>query len=317
MNALYSTCTVSHLFRAKPLSDSIRAQHPELPFYICIVDPVAELQRAALAELFAPHTLLYTTDLPAEYYNEIDPTYRPFEFTCAFRPVFAWFLMADKGHERVIYLDSDTCLYGRLDKSFADLDRHNIILTPHNDKLLDYEWVYYDQGVLRSGIFNSGFVAMKDTGETRKFLQWWMKRLQKLCQIDPQKGLFVDQIWLNLVPLYFEGVLQEKDPGYNVAYFNIFHRSVSFREGRYWVNETHPLIFFHYTGLQHHDPASFSLHFLGQTLEQWPELKPLFEPYRLQTIAAQEAVHRIMGTGAEEPKPTLLQKMGGLFRKKA
>lgn len=69
------------------------------------------------------------------------------------------------------------------------------------------------------------------------------------CVDDKASGIFVDQKWCDLVPAYFDGVRIVRDPGYNVASWNLSHRRIEITvEGDILVNG-HPLRFFHYTKL--------------------------------------------------------------------
>ncbi len=44
--------------------------------------------------------------------------------------------------------------------------------------------------------------------------------------IDLKKGLFVDQIWINFVPLFFKKVRIFLHHEYNVAYWNLHERMI-------------------------------------------------------------------------------------------
>ena len=59
----------------------------------------------------------------------------------------------------------------------------------------------------------------------------------------------MDQKWCNLVPCFFDGVVILRDPGYNVASWNLSHRKMRFdAEGLALING-HPLRFYHFTKL--------------------------------------------------------------------
>ena len=56
------------------------------------------------------------------------------------------------------------------------------------------------------GIYNLGFIGVSHTMESMKFLQWWKTRTYELGFIDTYKGIFVDQLPVNHVPVFFESV---------------------------------------------------------------------------------------------------------------
>jgi hypothetical protein len=113
-------------------------------------------------------------------------------------------------------------------------------------------------------------------------IDWWCERLKKDCIIDLCNGLFVDQHWINFVPLFFkEHVLVDKYFGYNVAYWNLHERSVTLENGNYFINGV-PLVFFHYSGYGLNKPAEVSKYQNRSTFENRPDIVPLFEYYAQQ-----------------------------------
>ena len=61
--------------------------------------------------------------------------------------------------------------------------------------------------------------------------------------------MFTDQKWCDLVPAYFDNVKIVRDPGYNVASWNISQRKIEFDDlGNILVNGS-KLKFFHFTKL--------------------------------------------------------------------
>ena len=68
------------------------------------------------------------------------------------------------------------------------------------------------------------------------------------CHNQIDCGLFTDQRWVDLAPAFFEGLKILRDPGYNVATWNLTHRTVAGSlESGLTVNGR-PLCFFHFSG---------------------------------------------------------------------
>ena len=98
------------------------------------------------------------------------------------------------------------------------------------------------------GAFNFGFFAVKNSKNGLDFARWWRDRLVDFCYDDIPNGLFTDQKWGDLVPGMFDGVLVLRDPGYNVATWNINNRKITIDENdKYWVNGS-KLKFYHFSG---------------------------------------------------------------------
>ena len=60
--------------------------------------------------------------------------------------------------------------------------------------------------ILIAGSYNLGFVGVADTATTRRMLAWWQRRCAELCIVRLPEGLFVDQKWMDLVPVLFPDV---------------------------------------------------------------------------------------------------------------
>ena len=105
------------------------------------------------------------------------------------------------------------------------------MLTPHLTERLDDGRQPTELAILQSGSYNLGFIALRRTEETRRFVEWWQRKLVRDCVVDIPRGLFTDQKWIDLVPGMYESVSIVRDPGWNVAYWNLNHRAVA-RDGR-------------------------------------------------------------------------------------
>ena len=68
-----------------------------------------------------------------------------------------------------------------------------------------------------------------------------------LCYDQVEEGLFVDQKWIDLAPALFD-VYILKEPGYNLAYWNLEKRNITIREDNAYAVNGKPLIFVHFSG---------------------------------------------------------------------
>jgi hypothetical protein len=67
------------------------------------------------------------------------------------------------------------------------------------------------------------------------------------CYDDVPNGLFTDQRWCDLVPAFFGRVHILRDPGYNVASWNLSRRPVSISLDGVMQAGGSPMRFFHFT----------------------------------------------------------------------
>jgi hypothetical protein len=159
--------------------------------------------------------------------------------------------LLDQGAERVVYLDPDIAVFGSLEPLCRLLEDHSILLTPHQltpekspQAIIDNEICSWSHGT-----YNLGFLAVRNDSNGQQMAKWWDERLQSYCTDDKADGIFVDQKWCDLVPARCDGVHVIRDPGYNVASWNLSHRRLEFDgQGGALVNGV-PLRFFHFTKL--------------------------------------------------------------------
>ncbi|EQD79714.1 glycosyl transferase group 1, partial [mine drainage metagenome] len=136
-----------------------------------------------------------------------------------------------------------------------------------------------------TGTYNLGFVAVSRAAGP--FLAWWQVRLRRDAIVDPRAMLFTDQRWVDLAPGYFP-VHILRDPGCNVAYWNLGTRTIAWSGGAYTVNG-HPLRFLHFSGYDPDRPHLLSRH-QGERprvlLSERPLLRSLCDRYRGRLLLA-------------------------------
>jgi len=172
--------------------------------------------------------------------------YTVLEANTAVKPYLLEHLLRE-GAQRVVYLDPDIQLFGPLTMVEEALERCRIVLTPHLTAPIDDDRFPDELAIMQSGTYNLGFLGLAAGDTTDAFLGWWRDRIFDRCISRVEQGLFVDQKWIDLVPGLFDGVHVLKDPGYNVAYWNLHSRRVELGE-EFRVNGR-PLAFFHFSGI--------------------------------------------------------------------
>jgi hypothetical protein len=200
-------------------------------------------------------------------------------------------LFENKQYDRVVYIDPDIYVYRPMQEVEEALDNGKLmVLTPHLTGRLD-DKSPDELAILRAGTYNLGFISLARHDSLLEFLHWWQEKLEFQCVVDISNGLFVDQKWMDLVPGMFPDVEILRHEGYNVAYWNVFHRSVEVRTDVTTVNGV-PLVFFHFSGLDPAVPTNFSKHQNRYTLKNIPSIEKLALQY----------AERVMGNGYNEFK---------------
>ena len=222
--------------------------------------------------------------LPESVFQELLRKYYLVELNTAVKPFLMDYLYKrDSAVKTVSYFDPDIRVYSSLSPLFEKVRQKGIIVTPHGCTYDDSpENIAGELSMLAVGLYNLGFIATSRSIETVEFLRWWMVRLKDYCTYRADvPGTFFDQNWVMLAALYFEKFYVEKNPGYNLAWWNIFERRISVRDGVYFVNEQYPLVFIHFSAFkpEHEEYIAYRVR-TPMGFEKFPELIPLFEEYR-------------------------------------
>lgn len=287
MTLAFTICSVNYLAQARTLGDSLRQTNPDYTYMIGLVD---KLSAANLpAELLPEYAMVEVDQIGIPDFVAMCNRYDITELNTAVKPFYIdYFLKSYPDITQIIYFDPDIIVFQPLHKLNQDLTQYSLVLTPHTcSPTPDWERPN-EQHHLNTGIFNLGFIGLRNDSTTRQFVDWWKQRLVYECRIDLCNGLFVDQHWVNFAPVYYDNVLIDKHLGYNVAYWNLHERYVSAdQDGQWRINETTYLQFFHYSGYNPYRPDDISKYQTRYTFagavrkeQERPDARPLFDLYR-------------------------------------
>ncbi|MEA5511312.1 hypothetical protein VB715_16180 [Crocosphaera sp. UHCC 0190] len=283
MITVLTLCSANYLAQAKTLGDSLLFHNPSYKFVIGLVDRIDDKLDSYYWE---PYELIELEQIGIPELDKMSDRYNIVELNTAVKPFYMEYLyQRDPNIESVIYLDPDIFIYNDFKDLENKLKSYNIIITPHSFTMDNADInIYYEKIMLRTGLYNLGFIATARSEETFRLLNWWKKRLEKYCFYQPGSGLFVDQIWGNFIPLYFEKVYIEKNPGYNVCYWNFFERSLSYSDDQYWVNSETKLTFFHFSGYNplKSDKVASRGYLIPENFQE--KVKLIYENYRQKLL---------------------------------
>lgn len=255
--AVASLCSFNHLHRARVLADSLRRHHDDLDFILLLIDAADPVDPALLPGA----TLLPIADVfAADEVARLSARYEPLELCGAAKSRLLLHLF-DQSYERLIYLDSDMLVLGRLDTILAELDAAQVLITPHLLDPIPLDGKHQTElSILRSGAYNSGFVAARTGPGAEAMLGWWASRTAADGYFDMPRGMFADQRWFDLVPGLFAGVKLLRHQGCNVAYWNLHSRVLNRRDDGTLTAGGDDLLFFHFSGFDPEAPRIVSRH---------------------------------------------------------
>ena len=241
-------CTIiakNYLAHARVLAESFSRHHPDGRCFVLVidetdgyVDPAAE-----------PFTLVRPDEIGLDAFDEMRGAYDVMEFSTAVKP---WLLRHMLRHHDdgsgVAYMDPDIQVASRMVELEQLLREHAIVLTPHVLEGMPRDGRKpSEMDILLAGVFNLGFIGLSDRADAHLMLDWWSERLLTDCHVAPERGLFVDQRWVDFVPGLVSDLEIFRDPAYNVAYWNLPERPLERREGTVLVCGR-PLRFYHFSG---------------------------------------------------------------------
>ncbi|WP_353717860.1 glycosyl transferase [Dyadobacter sp. 676] len=302
MTIAFTICSINYLAQARTLGDSLKATNPDVRFFIGLVDI---LHGVAFEDAYAPaYPMIEIDKIEIRDFEEMCARYNITELNTAVKPFyFTYFFKHYPEAKNVIYFDPDIIVFQPLTALLNSLARNNAVLTPHINTPIDDRLTPNELHHLNTGVYNLGFVAFSRSAENDRFIAWWEEKLRYECLIDLCNGLFVDQNWMNFLPVFVPDTHIERNPGYNAAYWNLHERTFSSRNGHWYVNGDNPLIFFHYSGYDPAKPDVLSKYQDRFQLDQRTDLTDLFALYKNCLIENGNAYYRQFPCAYIRPVP--------------
>ncbi len=248
-------CTIiarNYLAQARVLAQSFADHHPDGVLHVLVLDDI----RGSIGADEAFTVLRPADVMDEDTFHSMATMYSIVELATAVKPWLLAYLVARDGAP-VAYFDPDIEIFTPLNDIYEAAQANGLALTPHllapPARLRGATAI--EDVVLGVGVFNLGFIAV---GTNPAPLEWWKERLRTDCIIAPPESRFVDQRWADLMPAYFTPAIL-RDPGMNVAWWNLSTRNVTHDGDGYKING-HPLRFFHFSGVDPEMPWMVSRH---------------------------------------------------------
>ena len=244
MRSIFTVANLNYLNQVLVLARSVR-RHETAHFTLVLVEktipPELLLLDSGIDEIILVEDLVPDFAAQAKIYTVV-------EASTSVKGAALLHLLAAKGVETVIYLDPDVAIFSDLD-GLSDLAiQSSIALTPHQLVPSETESMVFEEiESLKYGVYNFGCFAVAPDSVGFDFAKWWDSRISKYSFERHSDGLFTDQKWGNLVPIFFPSAAICPDPGINHAHWNLHARTLTFsQDGRVLVNGV-PLRMFHFT----------------------------------------------------------------------
>lgn len=279
--AVFTVVSNNYLHFARSLLQSVSRNFPDADVYCVVVDRDLTPARKFQNEF----SVIDLDALNIPNMAQMAFQYSILEFNTAVKP-WAFMALLNSGYENVIYLDPDIFVYRSFDEVINALRQGaDVVITPHLLKPIMDDKRPTELDIRRAGSYNLGFCAVRSSENTIAFLHWWQEKLSLDCVVDFDRGIFVDQSWIDLVPGLFENVNILRSPAYNVAYWNIAQRSIQQQPDGSWTVDGERLAFFHFSGFNPLSPEAFSKHQSRFTLANLGPAAALARAYASALVA--------------------------------
>ena len=280
MIVAFTLCSNNYFPQALALANSFLEHHPASNFYIILVDKRTDLNvwdnmRIRLIEVAMVETEILSL---AAKYNIV-------ELNTAVKPQAFLYLFANTRADVIYYLDPDVYIYQSFQELNDYLETYEVLLTPHILRPIPIDGkTPFENDFLNFGLYNLGFLGLKRSAATKELLHWWKERTYKYGYKNLAKGLFVDQLWMNFVPVQHEKVKIIDQPGYNMAPWNLHERKLSFRDDSYYVNNTNLLVFYHFSTLNPLKKLQLHPVFNRYDFSNRPDLLKIYQDYATELL---------------------------------
>lgn len=245
--AIYTSLAINYLAKARVLAQTVKDANPAIDVFAMVCD---------------------------RFPSNIDPSKEPFDDIWMVeeypaKPLKGWIYrhnimelatavkgwglkrLLDLGYDYVLYLDPD-CWVMEDPAQIIELlpPDCSVGVVPHTlrEADTDEEIRIIETSSLRHGIYNLGFLIVRNDANGMRLAKWWAARLDQYCVDDFKSGLFTDQRWFDLAVGYFDFIRVIRHKGIDVASWNIGQRQIERSGGGYTVDGD-PLIFYHFSGV--------------------------------------------------------------------
>jgi hypothetical protein len=247
---IYTSFNFAYAARACLLAESLKKSETNIEVIALLVDemgaPGSEEALRVMEQYFDRIVFADTIGIPN--FRQWIFKHNVVEACTAVKPRMLEMLQSE-GDGTIIYMDPDTLCFTPFIRQLLTANSGSILLTPHQLTPNNSSQSIHDNelGSTKFGIFNLGFACVRPTIEGKSFAQWWRQSCEMACYEEVANGIFTDQKWCDLVPALFADYSVVRDPGMNVASWNLSQRKIVFNQDGEPSIDGSTLKFFHFT----------------------------------------------------------------------
>lgn len=257
MKIAFTIATISYLPRAYVLATEFLRFNRDYSFIVLLLDTVDErLDPFFHDQISYIPVAVADANLPETLSTKLSIS----EISFTLKPIVSLYLIENYPESVCyFYFDADIAFYHDVLEAETMLEQYDFLLTPHfNHPIID-DKIPTELDILRTGLYNMGFAAFRNSANAKRILEWWKERVLIFGIENHDLGLTADQMWMSLAPLLFENIGIIRNPGYNFAYWNVHERSLKYEGEKIFVNNDEiPLVFVHFADFDPEKPNTFT-----------------------------------------------------------
>ena len=280
MKIAFTICSNNYIAQASVLAESFKKFHEDYYFAIILVDKLSD---AVNYSSIKADKILPVEEISGYNLEEIFDKYDIVELNTAVKPfVFQYFIREFKDVNVLYYFDPDLKFFASIKFITQQLQTASIVLTPHITSPIPRDYsTPTDQDFLNYGLYNLGFLGLNPRHkDVPALLDWWGDRTFHLGYDRVAKGLFVDQLWMNLTTLFYKDVVVSFDKGLNMGPWNLHERRIkSIDANQIFLDNGDTLKFYHFSSYRFNNPALLAKNYNRYSFEDVGELKKLYADY--------------------------------------
>jgi len=279
---IFTVCTNNYLAQACVLANSIKDLAPDYSFYLFLADEDhPEIDYKSLNNIH----FINWQKLPIDC-EDLKKKFDVVELNTAIKASCFKYLFLEYDAQIVHYLDPDIRLFSSLESLDKNFEKASILLTPHVFSPIAWADGSPNENLfLRHGLYNLGYLGLKKSIAANASLDWWENRCLTMGFNNPKYGFFVDQLWMNYIPLFHQKeTCIVSDRGCNMGPWNLHERTLTNRHGNFLVNNEKPLVFYHFSSYNYKQ-HEISKHY-RYTFTSNPDIKAIYDIYQKEMMNA-------------------------------
>ena len=247
MIAKYNFCTIitsSHYHLASVLSHSLELQQLEFKLFVLVVDDFEQITIKNNDINFINIKTIIDFPYVSLMSSKYDLDFQSDNLRWSLKPVFLKYCIQTFSND-FIFLDSDIFILNDYRFLFDILTSQKFILSPHfRDLSPSTDELNFNKNYTE-GMFNGGFIGA--SRHSLDILDWWITVCLHCCIINKKLGYYVDQKYLDMIPVRFDNVHILRHKGCNIASWNINDCKRTKIGNDIIINNQFPIIFIHFT----------------------------------------------------------------------